>query len=509
LPRLAFAVLALGVFIYTYMTRSIVFNEMLALLGKGQFSAALSKTGILGGTVLVILGVTLLCGRLSCSLLCPLGTLQELFWRAGLFLRRRGPRGKAASRPVRRGYNSPPRVRYVVPLLAGVGAAFAFFPFMMAADPLSTFGRGIGAFRAFLVSGNAGIFTAVIALPPAIILVIAFFRGRAFCDWCPVGLTLGLLSSAAPFGMKLSSRCISCGRCEQECPSGCIDSREKRLDNGRCVLCFSCTAVCPSGGAVYGFRYSVQGKPAPANRAASFHTAGRGMSQRAVSRRIFLKGLGKVSFFCGAAYLLGPSIRLFVRGGKNAGSAAGALQILPPGAKSRRHYDARCIGCQACVASCPVGVITVRNPSPQPVLDYTRSGCQYNCVECGKVCPTGAIRRLSVEEKRQTRVAVSNLEFGRCVVNIKRESCGACAEVCPTGAITMTAYAESGVARLTRPVLDVQYCIGCGACYAACPAEPRALSITAVEEQTLTLGVRPADESGDELRIPEFEDFPF
>jgi ferredoxin len=73
----------------------------------------------------------------------------------------------------------------------------------------------------------------------------------------------------------------------------------------------------------------------------------------------------------------------------------------------------------------------------------------------------------------------------------------------------MTAYSESGVPWLTRPIFDAQYCIGCGACYGACPANPRALIIEAVPEQTLTLGIRPAEEAGDELRIQNMEDFPF
>ena len=475
---IALAVLVL--FVYVYLSPGLSANGLLALLAGGQFSAALYGTGI-AGFALIILALTLVCGRLYCSVLCPLGTAQELFWRCGsLLLRKKGI--------ARRGYTSPSRARYAVPLLAGLGMVFSFTPLIVIFDPISTFGRGIVALRGALSSGLPGggaeAFTLILVVPMALILLTAFFRGRAFCAWCPVGLTLGLFSSAAPLGMRVSSRCVSCGLCEKKCPAGCIDSKEKRIDSERCVLCFSCAAVCPTGSAAYGMR----GTAAVSGEA----------------RRVFLKGAGKVSLVCGAAYLLGPGLKLFPRQ-----AAAGAkLPILPPGAKNLRHYASRCIGCYACAASCPVDILKAKSRL-RPEMDYTSAACQFNCVECGRVCPSGAITRLSVDEKHRTRVALSTLYFERCIVNTRHESCGACAEVCPTGALTMIPYGESGIPFLTRPVYDERYCIGCGACLAACPAEPRAFTLAAVPEQSLTAGSRPPEEAGDELQVDITGDFPF
>jgi ferredoxin len=516
LIRGGLAALILGIFICAYLSNSIGANRILSLAVKGQFSPALYGAGIGAVMVLGILALSLIFGRVFCSILCPLGTLQELLWRGGNFLRgrrRAGTRPPAAANFPAGGAGHrgdprksprpgvPPGLRYAAPLLTGLGLAFSFSPLMAAFDPLSNFGRGLGA---LLSPGNP--VSLVLALPLVLILVLAFFRGRLWCRCCPVGLTLGLLSPAAPLGMRISPRCISCGICEKKCPAACIDSREKRIDGGRCVLCFSCAASCPRGGAGYGLR----GKAALSGE----------------SRRIFLKTAGRASFLCGAVYLAGPSLRLLAPGGSGgpggAGgpgsrSAAGMTEagapeaggpILPPGALNGKRYRARCIGCQACVAACPAGIIAPRDSS-RPSLNYEAAGCQYNCVECGKVCPTGAIRRLDPEEKHRTRIALSSLNFERCVVNTKRESCGACAEVCPTGAITMTAYGESGVPWLTRPIFGEPYCIGCGLCYAACPAEPRALDIRAAAEQTLTAGARPPEESDEGFVIESFEDFPF
>ncbi|MDR0602508.1 MAG: 4Fe-4S dicluster domain-containing protein [Treponema sp.] len=480
--RSAAALVVLALFVYAYLSPGTGANGLLAFLAGGQFSAALYGAG-LAGAVLVVLILTALFGRFFCSALCPLGTAQELFWRAGAVLRRKTGKGRPRG-IIRRGYAAAPGARYVIPLLAGAGLVFSFAPFMMVFDPLSSFGRGMGALRGFLAGpGGGGLLAYVLAVPIFLILLAAVPRGRAFCGFCPVGVTLGLFSSAAPFGMNIGAGCVSCGICEKKCPAGCLDSGKKQLDSERCVLCFSCSSACPSGSVSYGLR-----------------------TKAGETRRFFLKGAGKASLLCGAAYLLGPAARLFP-----GPSAAADLPILPPGAKSLRQYAARCIGCQACIASCPAGVIRIKD-TLHPQLDYAAlnaAACQFNCVECGNVCPTGAITRLDADRKHRTRIALSTLYFERCVVNTRHESCGACAEVCPTGALIMTAYDEPGIPFLTRPVYDEQYCIGCGACLVACPAEPRAFTLAAVSEQSLTAGPRPSGESGDELRIQNTDDFPF
>jgi ferredoxin len=486
LLRTAAAVLALGLFIFAYLSPDTASSRILGPLVHTQFSAALYGTGLAGITVLCIIALSLLTGRVFCSVLCPLGTLQEILWRAGnIFFKRRARKGLFRS-----GYAAKPKIRFIVPVLTGAGLVFAFTPLMILFDPISNFGRGMGV---LISAGTAGAFAIGIALPLIVILIFAFFRGRLFCDWCPAGLSLGLFSSFALFRVRLSaSACSSCGICEKKCPSGCINSKAKRIDVSRCVLCFSCQAACPGGAIAYG----------PGGRVRTSSVSGE-------ARRSFLKGA--VPLFCGAVYLFSPHIRNLLRlAGRPGGTAVAGdrVLILPPGAGNAAHYRARCVSCHACAAACPVKIIKVTGPPPNPVLDYTEASCQYNCVECGAVCPTGAIRRIDIDEKHRTRIALSSLLFENCVVKTRNEACGACAEVCPSRAVRMAAYPEPGFAYLTRPVFDEQYCIGCGACLVVCPAEPKAFKLTAVPAQSLTPGIRPSDEGQGGLYNPA-DDFPF
>jgi ferredoxin len=484
--RLRFAVraaAAYGVLIFfmsAYFSSSAKWNGAFAALAGWQFSAALYGTGAFSAAVICLLAVSAASGRFFCSALCPMGTLQEFFfriWRSG----------KAR-------FVSPWKARYLVPFASGLYAAF-LGEALIAPDPISSFGRGMGSILA-AIGGSFDWLAAYLAIPFFLILAMSFLRGRRFCDWCPVGLTLGFFSGVAPFGMRISDGCVSCGICEKKCPANCINAKEKKIEPGRCVLCFSCEAACPGGFAYYGAD----------NR------------EKSAERRMFLKtsAAGLSAFFSCAVYLLGPSLKFLTNGrnlfqahGKESEGQQAVNHILPPGAGNLERYLSLCIGCQVCVAACPVRIVKAKN-SPHPELDYSDDFCQYNCVECGRVCPTGAIRHLSQEEKRRTRVALSSLMFDRCVVVTKEQACGACAEVCPTRALRMIPYEESPHPGLTRPVFDEQYCIGCGACLVVCPAEPVAFSVNAVAAQAMTQGIRPTDESEDGLPpLPGLDEFPF
>jgi ferredoxin-type protein NapF len=291
------------------------------------------------------------------------------------------------------------------------------------------------------------------------------------------------------FGLKLDGEsCVSCGVCEQACPMNCADAGGRKIDRERCVLCMGCAASCPGSFISFG------------------RTGTAGAAPSRDGRRNFIKNACKVIMSVG--YMAGRDAREFTLSNEIAAARAGSPAIAPPGARDAENFLSRCIGCAACVAVCPVGVIRLTRKA-RPSLVYGKDYCQYNCVECGKVCPTNAITRLDVETKRRTRVALSSLTLSRCVVVTKNQACGACAEVCPTHALVMVRY-DNGPG-LTIPSFDEEYCIGCGACLSVCPAEPAAFEVKGVPVQTITPGVRQLrDDAGSGVKsMTADDDFPF
>ena len=100
-------------------------------------------------------------------------------------------------------------------------------------------------------------------------------------------------------------------------------------------------------------------------------------------------------------------------------------------------------------------------------MDFNSSFCNADCIICGEVCPTGAIRGFTLKEKKYIQTGRVQFIKENCIVETEGTECGACSEHCPTKAVNMVPYKK-----LHLPEIDNQYCVGCGACEYACPVKP-------------------------------------
>jgi Pyruvate/2-oxoacid:ferredoxin oxidoreductase delta subunit len=175
-----------------------------------------------------------------------------------------------------------------------------------------------------------------------------------------------------------------------------------------------------------------------------------------------------------------PARRLFL--GAAAGGAAALLLsrksesspvLRPPGAAPEASFKALCARCGACVKACPHAILHPDLGEAglggllAPLVRYGKGYCFEQCKACTEVCATGAIRHLSLEQKRRLALGTAVVEKSRCLAWQDGLYCMVCQEFCPYSAIE--AVEQKGV---NCPVVVADRCRGCGACQNDCPAHP-------------------------------------
>lgn len=487
--------------------------------------AALAHTAA-AATVLLL---TLALGRVYCSVICPLGLLQDAIIRLAGWLRRgRNPAARFA--PARTWLRHVFLCGTVVAVLAGAGGvALALL------DPYSAFGRiAVDLFRPVVTAANnllvgpAGAlglggwyrvnpqWVAVGALVvPVVTLVLvatmAALRGRLYCNTvCPVGTALGLLSRRAAFRLQIQpGACRKCAACLGVCKAQCIDLRGGAIDFSRCVACYNCVGACPENAIGYRFAWrpdraaAAKKTPAPTAPAAATATPAASLARVAEAPATDPRRRGFIAAVAlGAAGLVsvapaaephgadgapdeggshGPRRRRRHGHGRGDGEGGGSPVISPPGSRSIERLLELCTGCHLCVSACPTQVLVPAfleygwSGLDKPHMAYAHAFCNFDCRRCAEVCPTGAIEILALADKQLTRIGKARFVEDRCVVVANGTDCAACSEHCPTKAVETVPYRDN----LRVPRVDHSLCIGCGACEYACPVKPvKAITVT-------------------------------
>ena len=463
-------------------------HTWLGWMAKIQFLPALLALN--AGVVVFLLVLTLLFGRVYCSVICPLGVMQDAIARMGRWKKRNPYSYSPALSAVR--YTV--LALFVIATVAGIGSLTALLA------PYSAYGRIATNFFAPLYRwGNNGLAylaeradsyafyetevwlrslpAFLLAAATLIIIgILAWKNGRTYCNAiCPVGTVLGFVSRYAWLKPTIdTSKCIGCNLCARNCKAACIDAKHHRIDYSRCVACMDCIGACREGAIRYTHARPDKetarenaANPAPPHKKTAAQPADN-------ARRTFLS----------SSLLLASAVALKAQKKKVDGGLAPILDkkapprqqyILPPGAYSARHFAQHCTACQLCVSACPNGVLS---PSSdllrfmQPEMSYERGYCRPECARCAEVCPTDAIHLTDLAEKTSTQIGHAVWIKANCIPLTDGVECGNCARHCPTAAIQMIPSEAGNPDSLKIPAVNTERCIGCGACENLCPARP-------------------------------------
>lgn len=456
-------------------------HAWLGWMAKIQFLPAVLALNV--GVILLLVVLTLVFGRVYCSVICPLGVMQDVFGWMG----KKRKKNRYSYSPAKSWLRYGVLAVFIVALLAGVGSLVALLAPYSAYGriaqnlfaPLYGWGNNALAFFAERADSYAFYRTEVWlkSLPTLLVAaatfvavgVLAWRNGRTYCNTvCPVGTVLGFLVRYAWFKPVIDTgKCVDCKLCARNCKAACIDIKNHRIDYSRCVACMDCIGKCHKGA----IRYA---HPRKIARTAEVRTEQVSPQQIDDARRSFLT----------AAALVTSAVTLKAQEKKVDGGLAliedkkipeRTTHLVPPGALSARNFSSHCTACQLCVSVCPnevlrpsAGLMTLM----QPEMSYERGYCRPECTKCAEVCPAGAIRPITRAEKSSIQIGHAVWVKKNCVPLTDGKECGNCARHCPTGAITMVLSDTHNPDSLKIPVVNTEKCIGCGACENLCPARP-------------------------------------
>lgn len=501
-------------------------------LAKIQFLPAVLALNFV--VIVILLVLTLLFGRIYCSVICPLGIFQDCV--SNLSSRRKGKKARFSYSKEIKWLRYGVLVLFVIALVAGLNALVALLA------PYSAYGRMVQSLLAPVWQWGNNLLAwiaerqdsyafvtkdvwlkslptlIVAAVTFVVVVVLAWRNGRTYCNTiCPVGTTLSFFSRFAMFRPVIDkSKCKSCHACERKCKAACIDVDNHKIDYSRCVDCFDCIDSCRLGALKYRFAWgrgvgsgstgakTPQNAPVGSKMTSDESKNGQNRSSAAptpVAEPVVRQGSqtteatdkGRRAFLVGGAAVIGGSLLSSIpmraeeeeiKDKKRDGGFAEVLPkkapnrktpITPFGSESVEKFYKHCTACQLCVTVCPNNVL---RPSSrlehlmQPEMSFEKGYCRPECVKCSEVCPAGAILKITPEEKTEWKVGTAGVDYDLCVVNRDGVSCGNCAHHCPVGAIRMVKKNPDDEKSPRIPSVNEEKCIGCGACENLCPSRP-------------------------------------
>jgi MauM/NapG family ferredoxin protein len=452
---------------------------------------SLSERIILPGLVFAaaMLAATVVFGRFFCGWMCPLGSTLDLLGCLG----RKGIKRRKEVDAVNAKVRKPKFFLFAVIAVsaaAGLQLAWVFDPLVITARFISlnfipAVTLSIDKFFIWLISGldlRGPVYDLYRSLKSSVLGINVYFFSHSFyiflffaaiCAsalavprlWCrslcPLGAIYALTAKAA-FLRRTFESCKNCGVCKSNCRMGAIKD-DAGYSKGECILCMDCIYDCPEN--ITRFSWPSAGREG----------SGPPPDRDGMTRRDFLLLSALTVSSLGFEFN-----RKRLRRPRNV--------IRPPAALEEAEFLDRCIRCGNCMKVCPTnglqpvsfqsGIEGVWTPQLVPEIGY----CEYNCTLCGRTCPTGAIRGVTLERKHETILGLAQVDRSICIAWAENKQCVVCEEHCPVSdkAIKLKREAVSGI-EVLRPIVDVNLCVGCGTCQNKCPVRPvRAIRVSPI-----------------------------
>jgi MauM/NapG family ferredoxin protein len=315
----------------------------------------------------------------------------------------------------------------------------------------------------------------------SVIVYLGVFVSRFWCrSLCPLGALLSLLSRFGIYKRRVAKTCNECGICEKNCSMGAIGKDPRETVVGECIQCLKCKELCPQEAIAFTADFSPKGAAV--------------VPEINLSRRGCLYALGG-----GVALGLSLDTAPFTK-------LREGFLIRPPGAIPEKEFLRTCVRCGQCMKACPTntlqpsfweaGLEGLWTPKIAPRL----AQCEQSCNLCGRVCPTQAIRNLTLEEKKYAKVGTAALDRQRCLVWEQDKLCLICDEACPYNAIVFKV-----VEGFRRPFIQENKCNGCGVCETKCPVVGES-AIRVYSDGEIRLKTGSYTEIGEKLELDLQED---
>jgi MauM/NapG family ferredoxin protein len=278
------------------------------------------------------------------------------------------------------------------------------------------------------------------------IIALSRLVPRFWCRYlCPLGALLSLFAPLGFFKRRVNEDCNDCLKCQKSCPMGAIPEDPRGTHFPECIQCRTCAKVCPQNAITFPASLSLGGE----------------YSRIDFSRRGFIYslvgGIGVGFLATQTPFTLRQSKFQLIR---------------PPGAIPETEFLRTCIRCGECMKSCLTNTLqpclweSGLSGLWTPKMDLRLAPCDQNCNVCGKVCPTQAIRSVTLDERTHAKVGTAILRKEMCLVWAQNKLCLICDEICPYNAIVFRP-----VEGYRRPFVIASKCNGCGFCEQRCPVK--------------------------------------